>query len=1195
MALTATQSKSMYQFFALAFNAAPGVTYMNQLDAAINSGMSVTEVVEQFTTKAEFTSTYPNFLSNEAFATKFITNNVGSNASAAAIAEAIADVTAALNAGWSRGKTITQVFTNITNLSETDATWGNVVKSVNNKVAYAQYYTETLLGGTEATPSLAALRAVIANVTPTTSVATADMAAVLNPAPVPVAQTFTLTTGVDSGTTFTGGAAADAFNADLSTAGGNTLNALDRLNGGDGADTLTAVLATDVTPASITSIESIVVSGTVAARTLGLTNATGVTSVTSSGSAGGTMTVTGIAAGANLAVQSQAVGADFQFATTTGTQSTNLSVAAVTGAATITIDGVETIAVTASGSASTYQLAADAVTTLSFAGSSNQTVTLADMTGVSNFDASAATGNVNITLINQSALLSTADVTVSGGAGNDTITVSAHTQSDISVNGGLGDDTIIHTGIVAADTVNGGDGTDILSTNTTQANVLDAATPTTYTITSIETLSISDQTATSTLTTQNIATSINKVVLANSATNDFITGGAVTVVGGAGSFTLDLGSANAANTARVLGDALTVTDTGSATTDSVSIVNRSTVTATGLALDVFAGRDITSTGYESVSINTGAASGGDRQDITTLTITPDSTSAAVSLTLAGANNIDIGGSLTTTSTALMTVNASGLTAQAAGTRTLDINTTSQGTGGTASITGSAGDDSIVVGNFASTVIGGAGNDTLTGGTAADNLQGGDGIDLINDGGGNDTISGGAGNDIITITGTSSVNVDAGDGDDTVNMNAVLSSGDVVNGGAGNDTLAIDAAATAESSQGVTNFEFLLADTALTQDMVQFTTNAGFTRLISNVAGSVTFNNVGATTTELRAISTGANTLTFDRLLDNTTNAVTIGTFTDADTTIATLVANDEETINIVAGGATTAGRAFQITTMTAADLVTLNVSGATAFTTTIGETATALATVNASANTGAVVISATNATSAVTMTGSATAASTLTGGTGADVITGGSGADVLNGGANADTIDGGSGADTINGGSGADSLTGGEGIDSITGGLGNDTIVLTETTAVADRVIMANTAANNGTDAIIGFTAGATGDVLVIDAFLDATAMNAKLTANPGGATTVDGDVNLLVDIVDGNDITTAAGLTAALAVGGEYANIDVTDAAVAVFVTAANSNAGTQYVFYATAAAGVVTASLVGTISGVDIDNFVAANFNIA
>jgi len=1081
----------------------------------------------------------------------------------AALSEGTNYVIARLNAvaANARGEVIADILNLFAGLAS-DATFGAAATAWNTKVAAAAVYTGT------------------------TDVA---IGTVLSSAKV-----FALTTNTDSGASFTGGAADDTFNADLSTGGANTLNALDRLNGGDGADTLNAVLAANVTPASITNIEAIVVTGLGGARTLGLANATGVTSVTASGSTGGALTVSGIAAGAALAVQSQAVGADFQYASTTGVQSATLSVSAVTGGAPITVDGVETIAVTATGAASTYQLAADAVTALSFGGSSNQTVTLADMSAVSRFDASAATGNVNLTVINQSGLPGTTKLTVSGGSGNDTLLVSAHTQSDIAVNAGAGDDTITHTAIALADTVDGGDGTDTLSTNSTQANLLDAAKPTTYTITNVETLSISDQLAAGTLTTQNLATSLNKVVLANSAADTPLLEGPETVVGGAGAFTLDLGSANAANTARVLGAALTLTDTGSATTDSVSIVNKSTVTTSGLALDVLDGQNITSTGYESVSINTGAASGGARQDIGTLTITPDSTSADVSLTLTGANNIDIN-SVTTSSTGLLTIDASGLAAQATGTVTFDLATTSQATGGKANISGSAGDDSIVVGDFASTVMGGAGKDTLTGGSAADNLQGGDGSDTLSDGGGNDTLTGGAGNDTIIMSGTS-VNVDAGEGDDTVNADATLTSGDVVNGGAGNDTLALDAAVTAESSQGVTNFEYLRADTALSQDMVQFVSNAGFTRLVSNVADNVAFNNVAVGTTELRAVSTGlGKTLTFDRLLDNSSNAVTIGTSTDADTTIATLVANDEETINIVAGGATTAGRAFTVTNMTAADLVTLNVSGTTNFVTSIGPTSTKLATVDASTNTGTVGINAFFVTSAVSIKGSATAANLLVGGSGADAISGGSAADNLTGGANTDTISGGSGEDTIDGGTGSDSLTGGEGADSITGGAGNDTIDLTETTAVNDRVVLAAAAANNGTDAIVGFAAGAAGDVLVIDEFLDAEVMNAKLTANPADPTGVDSDVNLLVDIVDGEDITTAAGLTAALATGGEYVNVDMTDGAQAVFVTTANSNAGTQYVFYAVSDAdGVITATLVGTVSGVDIDNLVAANFNI-
>jgi hypothetical protein len=53
MALTAATKTDLYRFFAIAFNAAPGVTYMNQLAAASDSGMSVKQVVEVFTAKPE--------------------------------------------------------------------------------------------------------------------------------------------------------------------------------------------------------------------------------------------------------------------------------------------------------------------------------------------------------------------------------------------------------------------------------------------------------------------------------------------------------------------------------------------------------------------------------------------------------------------------------------------------------------------------------------------------------------------------------------------------------------------------------------------------------------------------------------------------------------------------------------------------------------------------------------------------------------------------------------------------------------------------------------------------------------------------------------------------------------------------------------------------------------------------------------
>jgi len=169
----------------------------------------------------------------------------------------------------------------------------------------------------------------------------------------------------------------------------------------------------------------------------------------------------------------------------------------------------------------------------------------------------------------------------------------------------------------------------------------------------------------------------------------------------------------------------------------------------------------------------------------------------------------------------------------------------------------------------------------------------------------------------------------------------------------------------------------------------------------------------------------------------------------------------------------------------------------------------------------------------------------------------------------------------------------------ITPGSGDDTIKLDSEGAASDFTIVAGaTAAANGVDTISAFKLGAGGDVWKPDAFLDATAMNAALTANPGAGSDVENDVNLLVDIAGGQDITTKAGLEAALASGGEYSNVNMAASSKAIFVTAADANAGTtQYVFYATSdAGGNITVTLVATFAdtAVDIDVWHTDNFNI-
>lgn len=160
----------LYQFFAIAFNAAPGVTYLGQLLDAANAGLTVKEIVNIFTTKPQFTDVYPTTLSDTDFAKKLVANVVGSSASTEAQQQAINDIVAALRVpGWTRGDVIFAVFTNLANKSDTDAFWAGTSKKMKNQVIYARYYTETMQGDTTVVP---VLQAVIASVTEITNVMT---------------------------------------------------------------------------------------------------------------------------------------------------------------------------------------------------------------------------------------------------------------------------------------------------------------------------------------------------------------------------------------------------------------------------------------------------------------------------------------------------------------------------------------------------------------------------------------------------------------------------------------------------------------------------------------------------------------------------------------------------------------------------------------------------------------------------------------------------------------------------------------------------------------------------------------------------------------------------------------------------------------------------------------------------------------
>ncbi len=162
----------LYQFFMVAFGAAPGVTYMNQLAEAYRYGLSVKEIVDIFTTKPQFTSMYAPTLSTQDLATALINNIVKDSATPAHKAEAIRDIQDAMANGWTVGDVIYQVFGNLARKPLTDPVWGNTAKQFNNEVAVAKCYTETL---NQSTTDMQTLRSVLTPVTHLSDVSSLEL------------------------------------------------------------------------------------------------------------------------------------------------------------------------------------------------------------------------------------------------------------------------------------------------------------------------------------------------------------------------------------------------------------------------------------------------------------------------------------------------------------------------------------------------------------------------------------------------------------------------------------------------------------------------------------------------------------------------------------------------------------------------------------------------------------------------------------------------------------------------------------------------------------------------------------------------------------------------------------------------------------------------------------------------------------
>jgi S-layer protein len=726
--------------------------------------------------------------------------------------------------------------------------------------------------------------------------------------------------------------------------------------------------------------------------------------------------------------------------------------------------------------------------------------------------------------------------TVDGGAGTDTLnitTIADYTNPAGATVTGVENASITANGTIIADTTAW---TDLTSLNTTAvgASVLNAAITTNVVSNASAVGSAAvivaggdDVTVNATgvntglITVGAITAAAGDVVVNATGTAGTSAIGAITVTAG-GNVTVNQTASNAANTTLTLGS---VDVNGGAATTAVAVNNAAIATASATVVGVGVGGAVT--------ILDSVAAGADT--IATVTLSNFGTTAITSSAL---STLNVTSDATTPSGAI-TLNAQSTTAPAT---TLTINsaggimgtvTNANANYTTINVNSSAGTvmGSLVAGAGATTLnFTGAGATSLTANTFLAtlvdiNVTGTGGVSLGTVLDAATDFDGNEGADSVIITGTSTQGITMGGGDDTVTLNTMgavgFNTGGVANagslsGGAGTDTLVMAAAdAVTASTTGAFNLDV---------------TGFEALRLSSSLAGTVDLSGLNSISDV--NLFAGAGTGTINNLASGGT--ISVGA---ASTSLTVGVVNalngTADVLNLELNAAvTTYGTVIAANVETininstdasalgaAAVANTMSLAGSTGVTSVVvtgnnGLTLTGVNTITTFDASG--VVSNDPATGGVGDTGAGLAVTFVSLNTTAAAvvtITGGEGNDALTGGAAL------GGLNTISGGAGNDLIVGGAGaVNTLTGGAGVDTL-----TGGA-----AGAAGGNNFVFAAGDTGTAIANADTITNFV--TASDSITTSKAAGAVT----------IVDGTALTTIALFT---------------DAANAVFAAGAGNN----------------------------------------
>lgn len=453
-----------------------------------------------------------------------------------------------------------------------------------------------------------------------------------------VGKTFVLTTGIDSGASFTGGALNDIFDATKGASGAATLGALDSIDGGAGDNTLNVAQLANILLTSSTSVKNIqtanlVSSGTVSVDASGWTGLT-TASVSSVGGetiklgsdtaltavdsalAAGTIAING-GSSINVSATGSTTGSITVGATTAPTGAvtvSNTSTGAVSMGA-INVNGGTTVNVTqATGNAVNTTTTLGTVTVTGTDATSAVTVSNAKAVTASATKAGVNANSVAITDVNAGSTTKAGTITSATVSGFTTLGIAGNALTSLSVANGSGNIIIDNSGLttptnktldLTIDGQTGGtlDDADIYTTlnvttagaNSTLANV---------TFGGLTALAV-DGDKKLTLTSTAGLTALKTVTVSGSA-------GIAATLSGATVTSVDASATSGANTVTI--DASKATFTGGTGADAVTV----TAAAVTKAIALGAGNDTLDL-TAATAAPTAAVTGGDGTDTVVVT------------------------------------------------------------------------------------------------------------------------------------------------------------------------------------------------------------------------------------------------------------------------------------------------------------------------------------------------------------------------------------------------------------------------------------------------------------------------------------------------------------------------------------------------------------------------------------------------